>query len=60
MQLVSPNSAWAMRLFDLLARYPAVPVTAMGFPADWATKIFWADAINAGRKQQKQAEASAS
>lgn len=60
MQLVSPRSAWAMRLFDLLADYPAVPVGAMGFPQDWALKPFWSNPINSGRQQAQQAKASAS
>ena len=38
---LDPASRWKQRLQDLLARYPGVPLSAMGFPADWHTRDFW-------------------
>jgi len=38
---VAPGSGWKQRLIDLVDRYPAVPTSAMGFPADWRTRTFW-------------------
>lgn len=38
---VAPGSAWKQRLVNLIDRSPAVPVSAMGFPADWRNRTFW-------------------
>lgn len=38
---ISPGSAWAPRLADLLAQHPDVPLSAMGIPTDWSSDPFW-------------------
>lgn len=38
---ISPGSNWAARLNDLFGEFDAVPLNAMGFPADWQTDGFW-------------------
>ena len=38
---VAPGSAWMRRLVELIDRYPTVPTSAMGFPADWRTRPLW-------------------
>ena len=38
---IAPGNHWAIKLRDLLAEHPAVPVASMGFPADWRTRRIW-------------------
>lgn len=38
---ISPGTRWHLRLRDLIERHPVVPVTDMGFPADWQQATFW-------------------
>lgn len=40
--MIDPRSDWKTRLIALLCRYPAVPTGAMGFPAGWRMRAFWA------------------
>lgn len=39
--VIDPASDWKRRLRALVDRYPGVPLTVMGFPADWSTREFW-------------------
>jgi abortive infection bacteriophage resistance protein len=38
---VEPDARWNRKLVELVARYPGVPVAAMGFPAGWAARPLW-------------------
>lgn len=38
---VSKNSEWKYKLFDLLNKYPNIPLSKMGFPNDWEKSHFW-------------------
>lgn len=38
---ISPGSAWAGRLADLLAQHHDVPLSAMGIPPNWSSDPFW-------------------
>lgn len=40
-QVVSPGTGWHTRLKALLAAHPAVPLSTLGFPANWAQEPFW-------------------
>lgn len=43
--MISPSSTWALRLKDLLLRFPQVSLAHMGIPADWIADPFWSDAL---------------
>ncbi len=38
---VAPQSEWRQRWEALLARYPEIPIAAMGFPANWKDSPLW-------------------
>ena len=38
---IAPQSRWADRLKDLMARYPDIPLAEMGFPANWKDCPIW-------------------
>jgi abortive infection bacteriophage resistance protein len=38
---VAPNTDWNRKLVDLLARFPGVVISRMGFPVDWHKNAFW-------------------
>ena len=38
---IAPQSKWDIRLIDLLDRYPEIPLTPMGFPANWKNCPIW-------------------
>jgi abortive infection bacteriophage resistance protein len=38
---IAPQSQWSKRLRVLLADYPCVPLSDMGFPAKWADSLIW-------------------
>jgi abortive infection bacteriophage resistance protein len=38
---VAPATQWHIRLRDLIARHPILPLGAMGFPANWQKMPFW-------------------
>lgn len=38
---VASGSGWKQRLIALIDRYPGVPTSAMGFPADWRSRGIW-------------------
>ena len=40
-RVIRPESQWTSRVKDLLADYPEVPLSAMGFPSDWQTLALW-------------------
>ena len=40
-QTVSPGTGWHHRLKALLAAHSAVPLSTLGFPANWAQEPFW-------------------
>jgi abortive infection bacteriophage resistance protein len=46
MSVVCPNSRWAVRLVQLLDRYPGISRVHMGFPPDWEKEAMWRDALN--------------
>jgi hypothetical protein len=39
---IAPGNHWAIKLRDLLAEHPAVPLSSMGFPTDWKIRQIWA------------------
>jgi abortive infection bacteriophage resistance protein len=39
--VIDPASDWKQRLKSLIARYPMVQPSAMGFPTGWETRPFW-------------------
>lgn len=41
MNRIAPDNQWRHRLIDLLHRYPATNILAMGFPADWQQRGMW-------------------
>ena len=41
LKCVRPQSRWTDRLKSLLADYPEVPLSAMGFPANWQSLALW-------------------
>ena len=42
LDVVSPRSAWARRLHQLLSTRPPMNLAGMGIPADWAEDESWA------------------
>ena len=44
LEMIEPASDWKRRLKALLDRYPDVPTSTMGFPADWRARPFWGSA----------------
>ena len=40
-QVAAPGTGWHDRLKALLAAHPSVPLSAMGFPANWSQEPFW-------------------
>jgi hypothetical protein len=38
---IAPQSQWSKRLRVLLADYPCVPLSDMGFPTKWAESLIW-------------------
>jgi len=38
---IAPNNHWAEKLRDLLTEHPSIPLTSMGFPADWHSRNIW-------------------
>ena len=38
---IRPQSRWTSRVKELFANHPEVPLSAMGFPADWQTLALW-------------------
>ena len=38
---VAPQSQWRQRWENLLARYPVIPISPMGFPANWKDSPIW-------------------
>lgn len=40
-RLIAPQSRWQNRLEDLLHRYPDIPLSSMGFPANWKECPIW-------------------
>lgn len=45
LQEIAPQSEWCKRLFALLAKYPDIPLHAMGFPTHWEASPIWRDAV---------------
>jgi abortive infection bacteriophage resistance protein len=41
LDVVNRGSDWKPQLIDLIARYPIVDASRMGFPAAWQTRRFW-------------------
>jgi abortive infection bacteriophage resistance protein len=41
MLVVSPQTTWSRRLFELLAKYSRIDPVHMGFPKEWATAPEW-------------------
>jgi abortive infection bacteriophage resistance protein len=38
---IAPQSHWPERMRELLAGYPEIPITAMGFPENWENSVIW-------------------
>jgi abortive infection bacteriophage resistance protein len=36
-----PGHQWKAQLIALIGQHPTIPLTNMGFPADWLTRSFW-------------------
>jgi abortive infection bacteriophage resistance protein len=41
LRTIAPQSSWNRKLVDLLDEFPMVPVSEMGFPADWRNRPPW-------------------
>jgi len=41
LQAVNPQNTFAARFKSMLAKYPNVNVSAMGFPCDWQDEVLW-------------------
>ena len=41
LRIVAPASGWQERLENLFEKHSAVPIAAMGFPADWKKSPIW-------------------
>lgn len=41
LEMIDPASNWKQRLIGLVARYPTVPLVAMGIPPGWHARPFW-------------------
>ena len=41
MMVIADGSQWSVRLRQLIAERPNVPLAAMGFPEDWHASQFW-------------------
>lgn len=41
LRIVNPNTRFSLRVKNLLADYPQVDTTAMGFPTNWQNDNFW-------------------
>nr|WP_318384429.1 Abi family protein [uncultured Enterobacter sp.] len=46
MYTINPSSKWALRLKELLQRYPHVSLSHMGIPDDWVHDPFWSEALS--------------
>lgn len=38
---VAPQSQWRVRWENLIAHYPEIPISAMGFPVNWKESLLW-------------------
>lgn len=47
---VEPDAEWNRKLVALVARYPGVPVSAMGFPAGWEARPLWQPRMERSRR----------
>lgn len=45
LRIIAPQSQWSARLSSLLAEYPEVPATSMGFPDDWRSCPIWKEGM---------------
>lgn len=45
LDVVSPRSAWAQRLYDLVSTRPPMNLASMGIPKNWADDDFWSEHI---------------
>ena len=43
LQTINPNNTFVTRFKSLLAKYPSVEVTAMGFPQNWQDEPLWSN-----------------
>jgi abortive infection bacteriophage resistance protein len=41
LQKIVPGNHWGLKLRDLLAEHPNIPLPSMGFPADWLVRPIW-------------------
>lgn len=41
LQTVNPNNTFVVRFKNLLAKYPNVDISSMGFPTNWETQNLW-------------------
>ena len=41
LNIISPNNDMKAKVDALLAAYPSIDVTAMGFPRGWASEPLW-------------------
>lgn len=46
LHVISPNSSWAQRLYDLLDEHSEVPLEGMGIPQGWYRDKFWAKRLS--------------
>ena len=49
---ISPHSSWALRLQNLLEKYPRIPLNALGMRKGWAADKFWQDAFKAASQHE--------
>ena len=41
LKTIAPQSQWKKRLWDLLDKYPEIPLASMGFPTNWKECPIW-------------------
>lgn len=44
---IAPGNHWAVKLQEVLAEHPAIPIASMGFPAGWQSRQIWSFAKRA-------------
>lgn len=44
LDVIGGGAEWKQRMAALADRYPRVPLSGMGFPEDWRTRVFWSPA----------------
>ena len=41
LNIVNPSNTFKTKIMALLSKYPAIDISAMGFPSNWEKEAFW-------------------